>query len=54
MKVAGFALQNEPTFRESFCAFRPHQECDVTSRSQKPRAEISAQGSGADYQYPQR
>jgi hypothetical protein len=54
MKVAGSALHNEPAFRKSFRAFRPHQERDVTSRGQKPRAEISAQRSGADYQYPQR
>jgi hypothetical protein len=53
VKVAGSALHNEPAFRKSFCAFRPHQKRDVTSGSQKPRAKISAQRSSANYQYPQ-
>jgi hypothetical protein len=42
MQIAGFALHNEPAFGKSFRTSGPHQERDVTARSQKPRAEISA------------
>src|SRR3954451_11587814 len=53
MKIAGFALHNEATFRKSYRALRPHEERDITSRSQKPRAKVSAHSSGADYKYSQ-
>jgi hypothetical protein len=53
MKIAGFTLHNEATFRESYRALRPDQECDITSRSQKPRAKVSAHSAGANYKYPQ-